>query len=232
MQTYAYELGIEKAVSEMTQAEKMQLRIIAILNQSRVAWSDQSNTINSLANQMRIIENNMQEISLVLGQLFVPLMEKVLPVVNGLTIAIKNLLVNIAGILGIEIDPNKFGQGFTEIEDELDGITEGTEDATDALEEYKNQLLGFDEVNKLQDQDATATLNTETDGGIDLTEEILNATEEYEKFWQQAYDEMDNLADEWAKYFEQFTKPIEKIFEDIKFGDFFSLKRKGALLLI
>lgn len=223
LQTYAYSLGVEKAVSEMTQAEKMQLRLIAILDQSRVSWGDQSNTINSLANQMRILKNNMSEISLVLGQLFVPLMEKVLPVVNGLTIAIKNLLVNIAGILGIEIDPNKFGQGFTEIEDELDGITEGTEDATDALEEYKNQLLGFDEAKKLQDVDAKATLDTEQTGGIDLTDEILQATEEYEKFWQQAYDEMDNLSDEWAKYFEQFTKPIEKIFEDIKLGDFFSL---------
>lgn len=223
LQTYAYSLGVEKAVSEMTQAEKMQLRLIAILDQSRVSWGDQSNTINSLANQMRILENNMSEISLVLGQLFVPLMEKALPVVNGLTIAIKNLLVNLAGILGIEIDPNKFGQGFTEIEDELDGITEGTEEAEKALEEYKNQLLGFDEVNKLQDVDAKATLDTEQTGGIDLTDEILQATEEYEKFWQQAYDEMDNLSDEWAKYFEQFTKPLEKIFVDIKLGDFFAL---------
>lgn len=222
LQTLAYELGVEKAVSEMTQAEKMQLRIISILQQSRVAWSDQANTINSLANQMRILENNMSEISLVLGQLFVPLMEKALPVVNGLTIAIKNLLVNLAGILGIEIDPNKFGQGFTEIEDELDGITEGTEEAEKALEEYKNQMLGFDEAEKLQDTSATATLNTEM-GGIDLTKEILEATEEYEKFWQQAYDEMDNLSDEWAKYFEQFTKPFEKIFTDIALGDWFSL---------
>ena len=180
-------------------------------------------TINSLANQMRILENNMSEISLVLGQLFVPLMEKALPVVNGLTIAIKNLLVNLAGILGIEIDPNKFGKGFTEIEDELEGQEEQIENDKKALEEYKNQLLGFDEVNKLQDVDAKATLDTEQTGGIDLTKEILEATEEYEKFWQQAYDEMDNLSVEWAKYFEQFTKPFEKIFEDIKLGDFFAL---------
>lgn len=222
LQTYAYSLGVEKAVSEMTQAEKMQLRLIAILDQSRVSWGDASNTINSIANQMRILENNMQEISLVLGQLFVPLMEKALPVVNGLTIAIKNLLVNLAGILGIEIDPNKFGQGFTEIEDELDNQENQIEDNNKALEKYKEQLLGFDEVNKLQDQDATATLNTNTDE-IDLTKEILAATEEYEKFWKQAYDEMDNLSDEWAKYFEQFTKPFEKIFVDIKLGDFFAL---------
>lgn len=43
LQTYAYGLGVEKAVSEMTQAEKMQLRMIAILDQSKIAWGDQAN---------------------------------------------------------------------------------------------------------------------------------------------------------------------------------------------
>lgn len=223
LQTKAYELGIEKAVSEMSQAEKQQLRLLLILEGSKVAWGDQANTINSLANQMRILENNMQEISLVLGQLFVPLMEKALPIVNGLTRAIKNLLVNLAGILGIKIDPNKFGQGFTEIEDSFEGITEGTEEAEKALEEYKNQLLGFDEVNKLQDVDAKATLDTEQTGGIDLTEEILAATEEYEKLWQEAFANMEDYSAQWEEYFSKFAEPIEKIFTDIALGDWFSL---------
>ena len=43
LQTYAYEMGLSKAVSEMTQAEKMQLRMIAILDQSKVAWGDLAN---------------------------------------------------------------------------------------------------------------------------------------------------------------------------------------------
>ncbi len=179
-------------------------------------------TINSLANQMRILENNMSEISLVLGQLFVPLMEKALPVVNGLAIAIKNLLVNIAAMLGVEIDTSNFGQGFTDTEDDLEGITDATNDATEALKEYKNQLLGFDEGNKLQDTSATANLNADTNG-IDLTQEILDAVSEYEKVWQEAYDRMANNAEQWATYFEKFTAPFEKIVSDIKLGDFFAL---------
>ena len=43
LQTLAYELGVEKTVSEMTQMEKQQLRIIAILKGSKVAWGDQAN---------------------------------------------------------------------------------------------------------------------------------------------------------------------------------------------
>lgn len=43
LQTKAYELGLEKAVSEMTQMEKMQLRVLAILEQSKVSWGDLAN---------------------------------------------------------------------------------------------------------------------------------------------------------------------------------------------
>lgn len=47
LQIYAYKYGLSTAVSEMTQADKMQLRLLAILDQSKVAWGDQANTINN-----------------------------------------------------------------------------------------------------------------------------------------------------------------------------------------
>lgn len=224
LQTYAYELGVEKAVSEMTQAEKQQLRIIAILDQSRVAWGDQANTINSLANQMRILENNTEEISLVFGQLFVPLMEQALPIVNGLTGAIKNLMTNIAGILGIKINVSSAGQGVaSDIEQEMLDAEDATGNASDALKEYKNQMMGFDEAQKLNDTEANATLNTNLGDTIDLEEEILKATDEYEKFWEQAYQSMENKAEKWTKYFSGFFGTVEDIFKDIQLGDYLSL---------
>ena len=61
LQTYAYGLGLEKNVSEMTQAEKMQLRLIAILDQSKVSWGDLANTIQSPSNQIRMLTNNISE---------------------------------------------------------------------------------------------------------------------------------------------------------------------------
>lgn len=50
--TYAYNLGISKSVSEMTQMEKQQLRVLAILDQSKVSWGDLANTINSPSNML------------------------------------------------------------------------------------------------------------------------------------------------------------------------------------
>ena len=57
----------------MTQAEKMQLRTIAILEQSKVAWGDLANTINSPSNMIRQLTNNLKEAGILLGQLFSPM---------------------------------------------------------------------------------------------------------------------------------------------------------------
>ena len=193
LQTYAYNLGLSKSVSEMTQAEKMQLRMLAILDQSKVSWGDLANTINSPSNMIRQLTNNLKETGIVLGQLFIPVLQKVLPVINGVTIAIKRLLVSIAGLLGIKIDLDAFGQGYTEIEDDIDGITGSYEDAAAAVEEYKNQLLGFDEVQKLSDTSATASIDV-SDNTIDLTKEIIEMTGAYEEAWSKAYAKMENEA--------------------------------------
>lgn len=222
LQTYAYELGLSKAVSEMTQGEKAQLRLLAILDQSKIAWGDQANTINSLANQVRVLENSWSETSMVFGQLFVPLLEDALPVINGVVIALRRLLIEVAGFMGVEIDPDKMNTGLNQNEDVLDGITDGFGDATAAAKEYENQLLGFDEVTKLQD--TTATVGVSADGsGIDLTDEILDATSEYEKVWNEAYANMENRAEEWADNISKYLAPIEDLFKDISVGDWFEV---------
>lgn len=197
LQTYAYELGLEKAVSEMTQMEKQQLRVLAILDQSKVSWGDLANTINSPSNMIRQLTTNLKETGMVLGQLFIPMLENVLPVVNGTTIAIKRLLTEIAGFFGVEIDFEKFGQGYNELEDETSDLTGEYDDLASSIEEVQNQLLGFDEVNKLSDSSATLSVGTE-DNTIDLTDKIVSATEEYQKVWDEAFLNMENTSQEWA----------------------------------
>lgn len=200
LQTYAYELGLSKAVSEMTQAEKQQLRIIAILDQSRVSWGDLANTINSPSNMLRQFTNNLKEVGMVLGQLFIPLLNKGMPIINGVTIAIKRLLVNIASLMGIKINFEDFGQsGYKDTSEGLEDVTDSFENAASAAEEYKNELMGFDEINKLSDNSSGTSLSGGGAGSsIDLTKEILKATEEYEKAWNEAFANMENEAQKWA----------------------------------
>ena len=194
LQTKAYELGIQKAVSEMSQSEKQQLRIIQILEASKVAWGDLANTVSSPSNQIRILKTNLKETGMVLGQLFVPLLERVLPLFNALTLVAKDLLISLAQYAGLELNFEGFGKGFAS-DEAIDDMEESLEGAVDSLEDLKNQIMGFDEVNPLD------SIKGSFDGiseGINLTAEILAKTEEYEKAWNEAYSKMQDKATEFA----------------------------------
>lgn len=221
LQTYAYKYGIEKAVSEMSQAEKQQLRLLAILDQSKVSWGDLANTINSPSNMIRQFTNNVKEAGMVLGQLFIPVLQKVLPVINGVVIAIKRLLVSVANLLGIKIDFSSFGQGVS-------GYNEDLEDTADALDKVgtsaKNAQSGiraFDKLKVISTPKSGGSGSGAGGAGIDLTKEIMDATAEYEKVWQEAFDKMQNTAMEWADKIEKLLEPVKKLFKDLFNGDFF-----------
>lgn len=216
LQTYAYELGLEKAVSEMTQAEKMQLRMLAILDQSKVSWGDLANTINSPSNMIRQFTNNLEEAGMVLGQLFIPLLQKVLPVINGATIAIKRLLGSIASLLGIEIDLDSFGQGYSDLEEDVEDLSDGLDDVAKSAKKAYTSLLGFDKLNVISTPDTSTSTTTASEiSTIDLTDEILMATEEYENAWAKAVAEMENKAQEFADKIQEIFKPITDPFNDL-----------------
>lgn len=213
--TYAYNLGISKSVSEMTQMEKQQLRVLAILDQSKVSWGDLANTINSPSNMLRQFSNNMKEVGMVAGQLFIPILSKVMPIVNGVTIAIKRLLVNLASLMGVKIDFESFGQsGYKDTSDGLEDISDGYQDVADSAKKATLSLMGFDEINKLQD-DTSSSKGSSGSGGstIDLTDDIAKAAADYEAAWNKAFANMENSATEWA----------DKIEKAIKKGDWYGI---------
>ena len=233
LQTYAYELGLEKAVMEMTQAEKMQLRMLAILDQSKVSWGDLANTINSPSNMLRQFTNNLKETSMVLGQIFIPILQKVMPVVNGVVIAIKRLLVNIAALLGIKIDFGAFGQGYSDMEDGLEDVSSGFDDVADSAKKAQAGIRAFDELNVINMPDTSGSgSGTGSGGSIDLTDEILEATEEYEKVWNEAFENMENKAEEFADKISKALEPVLDIFEDLFSGDFFGAGQDVSNLVI
>lgn len=232
LQTYAFGLGLEKSVSEMTQAEKMQLRLIAILDQSKVSWGDLANTIQSPSNQIRQLSNNIAELGNVFGQLFIPMLSKVLPYVNGLTIALKRLFVNLAGFMGIDIDLDAFGQGYN---DSLDDTADGFEDVADSIEKTNKALRGFDELKTISSKDTVSLGGVdETGNTIDLTDEIKKASEEYQRVWNEAFSNMENKANDLADTiskafsFDEIASGVSEFLDTVeKFSDVISPFAKG-----
>lgn len=233
LETYAYEQGIEKAVSEMTQGEKMQLRMLAILDQSKVSWGDLANTINSPSNMLRQFTNNLKEAGTVLGQLFIPLLQKVMPVINGVTIALKRMLVSFAEILGLELDLSAFGQSTSDITDESEEISDSLDGIAESADNAKKGIRGFDELNVIDTSSGSAGDSSGIAGStIDLTDAIVKATEGYESAWSEAFAKMENKAAEFADRVTSALEPIKNIFRDFAIGDFFQAGQDVSDLVV
>ncbi len=197
LQQYAYNLGIEKSITAMTQGEKAQLRMIAILDQSKVAWGDQAKTINTISNQFRMFKSNVSSVGTLIGQLFVPIISKVIPYINGFVIALQRLFTSLASAMGIKINLDDFSQGYSTLGEQLEDTADSYNEATASAKKYKNQLLGFDEVYKLSEP-ADDTSNAGAGDMIDLTDEISRALADYEAVWNEAFNDMSNKANEIA----------------------------------
>lgn len=194
--------------------EKQQLRVLSILQQSKVSWGDLSNTINSPSNMIRQFNTNVEETGMVLGQIFIPVLQKVMPVVNGVTIAIKRMLVSFAALMGVKIDFDAFGQnGYKDTTDGLEDMADGYDDVAEAAKNAQKGVRGFDELNNISTGTSKSNTSAGTGDTIDLTDQIVKATEEYEKVWNDAFDKMENKSEAWADkvqgFFERMFKPLK-----------------------
>lgn len=181
---------------------------------------------------IRQFNTNIKETSMVLGQLFIPVLQKVMPVVNGTTIAIKRMLVSFASLMGVKIDFDAFGQnGYQDTSDGLEDIANGYDNVAKAADKAQKGVRGFDELNVISTGTDTSKSTGVSGDTIDLTDEIVKATEEYEKVWNDAFDKMENKAEAWADRIVSALSPVKKIFKDFSIGDFFAAGQDTSALV-
>lgn len=209
LKQYALANGIQKSVTEMSQSEKMQLRMLAILDQSRIAWGDQARTINTVANQYRILKQQLSNLGRIIGNLFLPIIQKVLPYINAFIILLQRLFT----MLGLKLwgdswlkdlnqDITSIGGGSDDIED----LSDALDDAADSAKKLKGQLLGIDELNVLNTKENGGTDGLSNLGGIDLSGAIADALAEYESVWDEALKTAKQKAEEIANAIENAIK--------------------------
>lgn len=160
------ELGLDKSISELTQAEKEVLRYISTLKQAGNAMGDFANTIESPANQLKILKQQFYEMQAAIGNLFVGAFARILPYANAVIMVIKEVAQTIASLFGIEMkDYNSgiasYADDLEEYSDGLDGVGSSAGGASKAIEKLKRQTLAFDQINNL----TTPTPNSSSGGG-------------------------------------------------------------------
>lgn len=151
LEAIALSLGIDKAFTSMTQAEKAQLRYYAIMTQVTTAQGDMARTLNAPANQLRILKAQITQAARALGNIFIPMLNAVLPYLIAVAKVIRIIASAIATLFNFslpEMDYSSLGgvsDGAGEISDSFDG-------ATKSANKLKKTLLGIDELNVLPEQ--------------------------------------------------------------------------------
>lgn len=216
LQETALGLGVKKNVSDMTQAEKEYLRVITMLQQSKVAWGDLAKTINSPANQFRMLKSNIKQCGLMLSRLFMPVIQKVLPWLNAMAMAVKDLMKYIGDLFGLKFDSSLgstdsgTSDTYDDVSDSADNAADSINNAADAQKKFNKQLQGFDKLNNLttnetSKKDSDKDKNGTGDVSGVLSDALINAVEDYEKRWNKAFKSMTSDAD-------NLKEKIEKLF--------------------
>lgn len=209
------QLGIQATVKDLSQADKALLRTIMILDASKYSWGDLARTLDTPANQIRMLTANLHKLATMFGSLFLPILKKVLPYINALVIALQRLMQTLMNVFGIDLSEMlpKGGAGasdaLSDVLDDAEGTGDALEDAADEAKKLKNNLLGIDELNILNDNSDALTVDDLTADSL-LDQAFIDAISEYQKAWDEAFKKLQNKAQEIADKIVEWAKKVWK----------------------
>lgn len=198
-------LGIDKSVSSMTQAEKSQLRYYAIMTQVTQVQGDMARTLNNPANQLRVLTAQFNLAAREIGNIFIPALNAILPVAIAVAKAIRAIAQTIANVFGVKL-PSVDYSGISSAGAAAGDLSENLDEVGSSADNLKNKLAGFDELNVIQSQS--------TGGGGGGIEDAGNILDDIEL---PGYDFLgDAIASNVDKVYEKIKPVIEWITDHLK----------------
>lgn len=183
LQTTLDSLGIDKYIGDLSYAEKRLVIIISLTQQLKEATNDFGKTIESPANQMRILDEQWQRLSRSVGNLFLPILARVLPYLNATLMVLTEIINMVASIFGFNIE--EYDYGISGVADSVLDLEEGLSGATESASKLKKEMSGlrsFDKLNVIKTPtSAKASGGAGGAGGIspDLMKAFNIAFDEY-----------------------------------------------------
>ena len=200
-------LGIDKSVSSMTQAEKSQLRYYAMMTQVTQVQGDMARTLENPANMLRVLRAELEQAARAVGNIFIPILTKVLPIAIAVASALQEIIAAIATLFGITVKSPKWGDAIGSASAGSGAIADNMDSAAGSAKELKRYLAGFDELNVLPDQNQGGSGSGAGVGGGDLGLDLPG------------YDFLKNAVttqiDEWKKKLEPLVSFVKDNLKEI-----------------
>lgn len=200
-------LGIDKSVSSMTQAEKSQLRYYAMMTQVTQVQGDMARTLENPANMLRVLRAELEQAARAVGNIFIPILTKVLPIAIAVASALQEIIAAIAALFGVTVKSPKWGDAIGSASAGSGAIADNMDSAAGSAKELKRYLAGVDELNVLPDQNQGGSGSGAGVGGGDLGLDLPG------------YDFLKNAVttqiDEWKKKLEPLVSFVKDNLKEI-----------------
>ena len=158
LQTTLDNAGIERYIVNLSYAEKRLLIVASLLQQLQQANNDWGRTIESVANQTRILHEQWNRLTRAIGNVFLPIVRTLLPYLNAVLMVLVEIINSIAILMGY--NPSDF-DFFTEVDESVVDLADGLGLASDNAKKLKQGLRSFDKLNNI----TTPSANTSGVGG-------------------------------------------------------------------
>lgn len=220
LQQTALNYGFTENISTTSEANRMALRYLTMMQQVKNATSQVTETVDGAtkvmgdfarnietpANQLRILKEQISQVARAFGNFLIPVLQRTLYVINGILMALKELLLFFAKLIGIDLDA--FGGEISGAAGEAaDGVS-GIGDAADkTAKKLRNLIAPFDELTILtepKDDDSDA-LSGLSDDALDprLLAALENMSLGLDEIRMKALDVRDKILEllglEWDK---------------------------------
>jgi soluble cytochrome b562 len=183
-------LGFNKQVSSLSQADKAVLRYIAIMKQTANVQGNLAQTIQSPANQIKILKAQLDMLAKSVGSLLYPALKSILPPLIAAVQLIREFVEWVAKLMGVKVvftDFTKSADSVGGIGDAMDETTDSTKKAAKALKDY---TMGFDELNIIDPTQGSSGSGSGASAGNILGDVDLSGYDMFKNYVGTSIDEM------------------------------------------
>ena len=231
-------LGLNMSISQLNYVEKRLIMIISLTEQLKKSQGDYGRTIESVANQTKVMHEQWERLTRALGNVFYPLLEKILPYLNAILMVLTEIFNFIASLLGFKM-PEFDYSGLAGVSDATQDIIDGMDEAgasTDKLKQKLSSLRSFDKLNVI-----TTPKDKTSSAGGGINPEILkqfNASfSNYNDMMSQVQMKATKIRDsimEWLGFEKQFNEDgsTSWVFKEITPGTIIGALAIGSPFLL
>ena len=159
LQEYALAHGIDESVTAMTEQEKALLRSLVLMEgASRVgAIGDFAKTLESPANAMRVLHQQITQLGRALGTVLLPIIVQIIPWVQAFVSVLTDAIRALATFMGFTMPEWDTSDWGSNVSSGVSDIADSMGSATEAAKELKSATIGIDELNIISPQTSPGT---------------------------------------------------------------------------